>query len=277
MKNFFATKSAKILISTVAVLLVFTVLGAAGNPWLSSAFNFLTKGLSKVSSSAAQKQKSLDDLKKENKKLRDEAADLRARLVDYYDVKNENARLWKYYEIKKINPDFKLMPGSVIRRDTNEEFYSFTIDAGTSAGVSKLDPVITENGVVGFVSSVNASTSKVTTILSPDFKAGAVDKNTDVSGVVSGSAILNEENKAVFTKTDANAKVKKGDIITTSGIGGLYPGNLILGKVSDIRYDEYDASKYAVVTPYEDISAITDVVVVTDFTDQGKVTEKGAQ
>ena len=68
---------------------------------------------------------------------------------------------------------------------------------------------------------------------------------------------------------------KKGDIIVTSGIGGVYPADLILGEVTNIRYDDYDAAKYAVVKPYEDIKSVTDVVVLTDFKNKGEI-KKGA-
>ena len=256
--------------------MIVAILGATGNPWVSSAFNFITKGLSSVSSSITGEQKDYDELRVENEKLKKEAADLRTQLVDYYDIKSENARLWKYYKLTKTNPDFQIMPASVIRRDTNEAFYSFTIDAGSSSGISVLDPVMTENGVIGFVNSVNATSSKVTTILSPDFQAGAIDKKTSDSGVVSGNATLSEENKTSFTKIDANANVKKGDIIVTSGIGGVYPSDLILGKVTEIKYDEYDATKYAVIKSYENIKSVTDIIVLTDFKNKGEI-KKGAK
>ena len=275
MRDFLSTKSAKILIATLVVILVVAILGATGNPWVSSAFNFVTKGLSSVTANITEGQKSYDELKAENEKLKQENADLRTQLVDYFDIKSENARLWKYYKLKKTNPDFEIMPASVIRRDTNESFYSFTIGAGSSSGISVQDPVITENGVIGFVSSVNATSSKVTTILSPDMQAGAVDKKTGESGVVSGNAVLSDENRTAFSKIDANAKVKKGDIIVTSGIGGVYPANLILGEVTEIRYDDYDATKYAVIKPYENIKSVTDVVVLTDFKNKGEI-KKGA-
>ena len=275
MRDFFAAKSTKILIATLSVLIVIAILGAMGNPWVSSAFNFITKGLSSVTSGITAERKSAEELRTENEKLKGEVADLRSQLVDYYDLQSENARLWKYYKLKKTNPDFELMPASVIRRDTSEEFYSFTIDAGSAAGISVLDPVMTENGVIGFVSSTNAVSSKVTTLLSPDFQAGAVDKRTEDSGVVSGNAVMGDSNRTTFTKIDANSDVKKGDIIVTSGIGGRYPSDLILGKVVEIKYDDYDAAKYAVVKSYENIETVADVVVLTDFKNKGEIRDKG--
>lgn len=270
--EFFSDKKVKIISITIAAVILVMIISAAGRPFLSSGVNFLTKGLSGVSAAAAsQGEKTYDELLEENKALKKEAADLRTQLVDYYDIKDENARLWKYYKIKKGNSDYEIMPASVIRRDSSQDFYSFSIDVGTSNGVQVQDPVITENGLVGFISSANAVSSKVTTILSPDLQAGALDKRTKDSGVIAGSALYADDNKTTLTKIDANAKIKKNDIITTSGIGGIYPENLIVGKVSDIKYDKYDATKYAVVTPYENIKKVTDVVVLTDFKNKGEI------
>lgn len=276
MKEFFANKSIKILTITLSVLIILAILGAAGNPWVSSGFNLITGGLSKVSAAvtSSAREKTYDELLKENEKLSKEVADLRTQLVDYYDLKDENARLWKYYKIKKDNEDYDIVPASVIRRDTNEDFYAFTIDAGTSSKIELQDPVITENGLIGFISSVNATSSKVTTILSPDLQAGALDKKTKDSGVVTGNTVYADKNQAIFTKIDATSATKKGDIIVTSGIGGIYPANLIIGKINSIEYDEYDATKYAVVEPYDDIKSVTDVVVLTDFENKGEIAEK---
>ena len=256
-----------------------SILGATGNNFVASGFNFLTKGLSQLTAAAtdAAGQKSYDELKEENAQLRKEAADLRTQLVDYYDTLEENERLWKYYQLKKNHADFEIMPAAVIRRDSGDDFYSFTIDVGTSSGVSVNDPVVTENGLVGFVSSADAAVSHVTTILSPDLQAGAADKRTGDTGVVSGSALYTDRNQTTFSKIDAGSKIRKDDIITTSGVGGIYPADLIVGKVSSIRYDKYDATKYAVIKPYEDIKNVTDVVVITDFKNKGRVEklEKG--
>jgi rod shape-determining protein MreC len=276
MKDFFASKNNKILTFTLVALIILAIFTAAGHNWLSTGFNALTVGLSSVTAAGSEQihQKSYDELKKENEKLKREAADLRAKLVDYYDLKDENARLWKYYKIKKAHKDFELMPASVIRRDSADDFYSFTVDVGTASGVHAQDPVLTENGLVGFISSINGVTARVTTVLSPDLKAGARVKKTGDSGVVSGNTLYADDNLTTLTKIDANASVEKNDIIVTSGIGGVYPADLVIGKVSEIKYDEYDATKYAVIKPYEDIRNVTDVVIITDFKSKGEVAKK---
>lgn len=270
-------KSLKPLIITLVILIAASVLSLGENSVIPSAVNAFTNGLFSVTASATASADtaSYDDLKTENEKLRKENAELREQLADYYDVKQENAKLWKYYDLKKQNPSYKIQPAAVIMRDANDDFYSFTLDIGTSSGVSVNNPVITENGLVGWVYKADLTTCKVKTILSPDTKAGAVDKQSNDSGIISGSAALSDNNLTSLTKLEENNKIKQGDMIVTSGTGGIYPGNLIIGKVKEIKFNSYDASRYAVVEPYEDIRRITSAAVITDFDTKGEV--KGTQ
>ncbi len=57
----------------------------------------------------------------------------------------------------------------------------------------------------------------------------------------------------------------------TSGAGGVYPDNLIVGEVREIKFNSYDTTRYAVVEPYEDIKSITAAAVITDFDGKGEV------
>lgn len=270
-------KRFKPLIITLVILIAAAVLSLGENSVIPSAVNAFTNGLFSVTASATASADtaSYDDLKTDNEKLRQENAELREQLADYYDVKQENAKLWKYYDLKKQNPSYKIQPAAVIMRDANDDFYSFTLDIGTSSGVSVNNPVITENGLAGWVYKADLTTCKVKTILSPDTKAGAVDKQSNDSGIISGSASLSDNNLTSLTKLEENNKIKQGDMIVTSGTGGIYPGNLIIGKVKEIKFNSYDASRYAVVEPYEDIRRITSAAVITDFDTKGEV--KGAQ
>ena len=236
--------------------------------------NSLTYGLSKVSAAAKEKTgdgMSYDELKEEYDAVLDANRELRARLVDYYDVKEENARLWKFYELKKEHKDYQLVPATVLRRDSNDEFYSFTIDKGTASDISTGDPVMGENGLIGYISEADANTARVTTVLSPQSGIGAVDKATKDTGIVTGSAKFADRNRTMFAKLKSEHKVKEGDIITTTGISGIYPKNLVVGEVRDIGYDTYDTSYYAVVEPYDDIRRIRDVAVITSFDGQGEI------
>ena len=206
-----------------------------------------------------------------DEQLKKENAELREQLVDYLDAKEENAKLWKYYELKKENPLYDILPAGVLRRDANDDFYSFTLDKGSTDNVEKNDPVITENGLIGWVSDVELTTCRVRTILSPDTKASAIDKKTSDNGIISGNAEYCDDNLTCLTKIAENNKIKVGDIVVTSGTGGVYPKNLIIGKVKELKFNSYDTTRYAVVEPYEDIRTVTSAAIITDFDGKGEV------
>lgn len=275
MKELWESGKVKILLSVLLVLVMLSLFTRnVENNVISTSVNTATYGLSKVSAAAKAKHSdgmSYDELKDEYDALTDANRELRARLVDYYDVKEENARLWKFYGLKKEHSDYQLVPATVLRRDSNNEFYSFTIDKGTSSDVSRNDPVMGENGLIGYIAEADANTAKVVTILSPQTGIGAVDKATKDAGVIKGSAQFADDNRTMFAKLNSEHKVKEGDIVATTGVSGIYPKNLIIGEVKDIGYDTYDTSYYAVVEPYEDIRKITDVAVITQFDGQGEI------
>lgn len=276
MKDAFRTKSFKTLIITLIVLVVITgVSNIFGTNIISSAVGYITVGMQKVSASvtADGDNKTYEQLKAENEALRSEVAQLRAELSDYTSIKEENLRLWKYYDLKKENSNYEFVPCSVIRRDPSGSFYSFIIDRGTAEDISLNDPVVTENGLVGYISEASASYSRVTSILSPDVSAGARDVKSGDTGIITGDAEYSDKNLLTMTKIASNNKIKAGDQVSTTGIGGMYPKDLSVGKVKEVKYNDFDTSLYAVVEPYEDIQNVRDVVVITSFEGQGKIAE----
>ena len=277
MKEFFKSTKIKIFLSVLLVLIMLSVFTRnVQNNVVSTTVNAVTYGLSKVTAAAVEdnSEKSYDELKTENELLSQANRELRAKLVDYHSVKEENTRLWKFYGLKKQNEDFSLIPATVLRRDSNDEFGSFTIDKGTSSDISTGDPVIGENGLVGWISEADVYTAKVVTVLSPQTSIGAVDKATGDTGIITGSSKYADDNRTMFSKLDSDNKVEEGDIISSSGSAGIYPKGLVLGEVKEIGYDTYDTSHYAVIEPYDDIGKITDVAVISDYEGQGEILVK---
>lgn len=269
----------KILLTTVIVLLVVAMVTAAVGrnifvdfyTWVSSPFQQTAAGIAgEVGDDAG---KSREELIKENNELKKEVSDLVSQVIDYDDVKKENEVLRKYYGIKEDNPGYEIAIATVIRRDPNDDFYGFTIDKGSRDDVSVNDPVITDNGLIGWVSEVNVTTSKVTTLLSPEAKVGAMDQKTQDSGIATGDVTLSDDGFLVLSVISADNKIKKGDIVITTGVGGVYPPDIVIGKVTSLDYNKYDTTPYAVIQPYEDLKSVSDVVVITSFEGQGIVEE----
>ena len=281
MKELLSSPKIKIFLSVLLVLIMLSVFtrNVENNP-VSTTVNLFTFGLSKVTAAATQDQnsdKSYDELKAENEQLSAANRELRARLIDYYNVKEENTRLWKFYGLKKEHEDFALIPASALRRDSNDEFGSFTIDKGTASGVKVGNPVMGENGLIGWIAEADAYTAKVVTVLSPQTSIGAVDNASGDKGIITGSAKYAEKNRMIFTKLNSEHKVKEGDIITSAGTAGIYPKGMVLGEVTEIGYDTYDTSYYAVIKPYDDVDKVVDVAVITSYEGLGEILSKDEQ
>lgn len=273
MKNFLKKDGIKILLALVFISAgVFMLNFVSGTLSVSNVLNYLMTPLKVVSQNIAnstadtlKKKKTEEDYKKEVEKLKNELRTLRAVAVDYYNVKRENAQYLKFYDFKKQNKDLKFVSASIISKDPNELFESFTLGVGTNSGVYKNAPVITENGLIGRVFEVSNNSCKVNTIFSPNLKAGVVDSRTGDTGVICGDIKTADQNLTKMMYLSAQHNIKPEDIITTSGVGGIYPKDIPVGKVLEIKNDEFDSSFYAVIEPFDDIKDIIDVFVITEF------------
>lgn len=265
-------KKLKILIFTLVVLLSAGVLSQGKTGFFSGGLNLLPLGISSLTASAKSTSDSAET--DESEKLKKENAELRKSLVDYLEIKKENEKLREYFKISRKNRDYKLVPAEVITRDPDDDFGAFTISAGTSGGLKEGDAVMTENGLIGQVTRAELLTSYVTTILSPNLIAGAVDKQTGDEGVARGTARLSDKNQTAFMLIGENNKINNGDLITTLGTGGVYPENLIIGKVVSVERDPFDSSPYAVVELYDDIKSVESVAVITDYSGKGEINAK---
>ncbi len=212
--------------------------------------------------------KSAAKLSAENEKLQKEINSLREQLVDYHNAVNENSFYEDYLEIKEDSPDFKFHPAMKISSDPDDVFGGFTIDAGSVHGVSLYDPVITGEGLVGYVSQVGATVSKVTTILDADITCGAFDSRTRDAGAVSGTTELAFKGFTRFYNLQRTCSVAVGDTVVTSGCG-IFPDGLIIGTVNNIESDPLSSSLFATLTPTVNFEELRNVMIITEFEGQG--------
>ena len=279
MKDVFRSTGTKILVAVLFLMLgLMLYTSNTGSSLTAKLFGHVAIPMQRVSTMVANNAatvaqasgKSKAELEAENEQLRRQVAEMNKKLVNYYTYQQENAQLRKFLEMKNENQDFKPVAAAVVGRDPNNIFGQFTIDQGTQSGISQNDPVVTENGVVGWVSSASATYSKVTTLLSPETKISAVDKVTREAGVVGCDLPSADANTVRLQYLSAGAKVAAGDIVVTNGIGGVFPRNLIVGTVKAVKHSTSDISLYAEVTPAVNVKEVRDVMVITSFLGKGE-------
>lgn len=206
-----------------------------------------------------------------NEELLEENAQLRQQLAEFERYRAENQQLKEYLEIKERNQDFQVEPAVVIGRDTADRFYSFTIDRGSLDGIEKNDPVITAEGLVGIVSEVEPTFSKVITILDTTVQVGAMDVITREIGITEGTVALSLEGKLRLSLLPRDSKAVVGNLVVTTGVGGVFPRDLVIGSIGEVLPDGQGLSLYAEIKPIGDIRKVSKVMVITHFDGQTEV------
>ena len=177
--------------------------------------------------------------------------------------------------IRQENPNLTLLDSSVIAR-TPENFGSFTIDCGESDGVSLYDPVMTGDGLVGYIGELGTTTARVVTLFSPECNVGAVSADTGDSGNVTGSLSLSEKGLTRMEMIARDASLGEGSLLVTTGLTGSFPKGILIGTVQSVTLEENGISCWAEVRPAADIEGTTAVFVITDFPGKGGIEPGGA-
>lgn len=278
MEDFFKSRRFKVLALLVALVFAFALRAAYDDtavPMLSRVVGWLLTPVQRVTSRLSYSAQDLFSdflsaprIADENDALREQNAALRQQLVEYERFRAENEQLRDYLEIKDRHPDFDFEPAVVIGRSAADRLYSFTIDKGSNDGISVNDPVITAEGLAGIVSEVGPSHSKVLTILDVTVEIGAMDIITREIGVTSGDILLAQDGLLRLSYLPRDSAAKPGDLVATTGVGGLFPRELVIGTIREILPDGRGLSLYAVVEPPADLRAVRDVLVIREFEGQ---------
>lgn len=279
MRRLFRSKKFKIILSLTLTLAVITVVFGSLTGWSSPQSVVVSAIVKPVQSAAARVTEAVEsvfanfedkkELREENRELRSQINELTKELADFEDTVRENEFYKKYLEIKETHSDYQMQPAMVIARDNTDPYCSFTINSGLGDGVALYDPVITDAGLVGYITEVTASQSVVMTVLNPDINITAVDNRTRDSGNITGDASVAADGWCTLTYLPKGNAVAAGDYIITSGAGGIFPEGHIVGTVKSVRQNTGDLTAFAVVEPIVDPTTVTEVMVITEFDGQG--------
>lgn len=209
--------------------------------------------------------KSIDSVYLENERLKAEIAELKnkERYTDAYFLENEQLR--DMLGLKQRFSNFELEPAEVIAHSDGDWDSSFTISKGTSNGIAAGNCVITTDGMVGYVSETGINYAVVTTIIDPKTEIGVLISRNRESAVAEGSADLTESNRLKISYLKKNADVISGDMVETSGLGGVFPKGILIGTVDKVEVEKHGISSYATVIPAVDFSEIKKVFVIKSF------------
>ena len=188
---------------------------------------------------------------------------LRMELVSAEEASQENVRLKELLEAQDTYEALDPVYAKVIARDAGPWFETFSVNRGSSDGVSVGMAVVNGDGLIGRVYEVGLNYAKVITIIDTRSAVACLMQRTRDNGVMRGQIADSSSNAECFVYYLPNVNsISPGDIVVTSGTDSLYPKGLKIGTVSALSLDAGSEGTYAVVTPSVDFQRIEEVFVL---------------
>lgn len=211
----------------------------------------------------------IDKLREENASLKEDIDELENKLADANAVKEENDRLREYLDFKDQHPGLSFTEALIIGRESNNYMTLFTLNKGSLDGIKVGMPVVVSAGLVGSVSEVGESWCCVRTVNEASASVGAYISRSGEIGVIEGDISFKGSGSCYLNYLSADADVQVGDAVYTSGIGSVYPRDIYIGTVTEIRTNEYLRTKVAVVNMAVNVEGLKYVMIVTQTSDNG--------
>ena len=200
--------------------------------------------------------------KEQNEQLEAEITELKKKNKETAIYQEEIERLNSLLELKNSITDYSTVAASVIGYSSNSLYDRIEINKGTLSGVSAGNTVITSDGVVGLVTDAGPNWAMVDTVIAPKNSTGIIVSRTGDVGVIEGDGELCRNLMCKLTFVDKGANIIVGDILETSGTGGIYPPGLNVGTIREISADNMGMLNYAVIEPTVDFSKLHEVLVI---------------
>jgi rod shape-determining protein MreC len=200
-------------------------------------------------------------LRQENADLQSQVAGLQAQIIQLQEQAAQSATLAALVDFSREHPGNQYKAAAVIGHDPSPFLHYVIIDAGSNDGIRRGMPVVTEKGLVGRVDAVIGGAARVQLITDPNSAVAVKLRNAKTESLLSGS--ISGDLSLQMLAQDAN--VKPDDLVFTSGLGGGFPADLLVGQVQTVHKLESDLFQDATVQPVVDFSDLGIVLVILNF------------
>lgn len=210
-----------------------------------------------------------DELKAENEQLKEKLEIYKNKEYNDKLFSEQNDWLKDYINFHSSNPSFKITDAKIVSRESGNYSTVITLNKGSAHGIKKNMPVITADGLLGYVSEIAIDWCKVTTVIEANNSIGVYSERGSIQGVIKGDVSLREEGLCKMTLLNSTDGIQIGDrIYTSGGSTSIYPPNLFIGTVSDVNIDSNTGEVVATVTPENDftnLSSISNVMIICGY------------
>lgn len=210
-----------------------------------------------------------ETLEEEVDRLRKELAAAQREARVGQEAMEENENLRSLLGLRQRRSDLtELESVTVTARSLSNWESSFTISKGSNYGLAKDQCVIDAYGdLVGVVSEVGYNWATVLTVVDTDIDMGGKVSRPggQAAAVLEGDFALMTQGRLKLSYLPEETLLRAGDLVLTSGRGGVYPPDLVVGSVESVQNDPSGMTRYAVVVPQADLGTLSQVFVIKSF------------
>lgn len=199
-------------------------------------------------------------LRNRNAELETQVSQLQAQVIELQQRVSETEILAALVDFSRSNPESKYKAAAVIGRDPSPFLHYIIINRGSNDDILRGMPVVTNQGLVGRIDAVLADAARVQLITDPGSSVNSQLQNAKTNAVTLGSVT----GDITLDMISQNVEVQPGDLILTSGLGGGYPANIIIGQVVTVRSLEFELFQQATIQPAVDFNRLQIVLVITN-------------
>jgi len=201
------------------------------------------------------------NLLQRNVTLENEISSLQSQVIQLEGQLNEAKVLYALLDFARARPQNQYLASAVIGRDPSPFLHYIIIDHGSDDGIRYGMPVVTQQGLVGRVDAVTASASRVQLIADPgsviNVRMQSLKREGQLTGSITGDISL--------INIPQDVVVNPGEILLTSGLGGNYPPDVLIGQVTSVIKKENELFQIASVQPIVNFSTLRAVLIITNF------------
>lgn len=200
-------------------------------------------------------------LRQENVELEAEVANLQTQVISLQQQVTEVELLSALLDFARSQRENEYVAANVVFRDPRPFLKYVIIDVGSDDGVLRGMPVVSAEGLVGRVDAVTASAARVQLITDTAASVSVIVQPANSNAVLTGS--ITSDISLGFISQEI--EVAPGDLVLTSGLGGNYPPDILIGQIASVRSTATDLFQQAAIQPVVDFSRLSIVLVIVNF------------
>ncbi len=260
----------------LCVALIFITIYLKGNfTFAENVLGYVVTPIQKVTTTGSNfihhKFDSLTNIKNldaENKLLKEQLATLQEQVSKYQIYEVENKNLHALLNIHKKFENYPEVSAKIIAKDAGNWYNAFIIDKGTKDAVTSNMIMVAGGGLVGRITESGSGFSKAISIIDDRSSVSAKSLRTGDIGIIRGDYTLMNDGLCRMDYIDSSAQIIEGDAIITSNLSDLYPPDIMIGYVKEIKPDSNGLTKYAIIEPTVDFKHLEDLIVISRTLDK---------